>query len=159
VDHVDAGEVYPATTDTGRHTTGTTEFTVAVRPDNEGVLLRRKLDYGYPDQRATVFVADDAPGAAFAPAGTWYLAGSNTCAFVQAGTETGVAAPMVETSNRRWRDDEFLLSSALTHGRDRIRVRIVFTPASPELPVAPGVPVAARAWSEYRYTAYSYVRP
>jgi hypothetical protein len=145
VDHVGAQEIYPATTDTGRHTTGTTELTVALRPDNFGALLRRKLDYGFPDQRADVFVADDAPGAAFVAAGTWYLAGSNTCAFVDAPTETGVVAPTLETSNRRWRDDELLLPRNLTRGRARIRVRIV--------------PVAPSTWSAYRYTAYSYVMP
>jgi hypothetical protein len=159
VDHVGSVEVYPATTDTGRHTTGTTEFTISVRPDNAGVLLRRKLDFSFPDQRADVFVADASPGAPFAPAGTWYLAGSNRCAYVNAPSETGTAAPLVQTSNRRWRDDEFLLPRALTSGRGRVRVRLVFAPPAPVLPVAPGEPQAARAWSEYRYTAYSYVIP
>ncbi len=162
VDHVGATEIYPATTDTGRHTTGTSELTLAIRPDNHGVLLRRKLDYGFADQRALVYVADatpSTPAAAFALAGTWYLAGSNTCAFVDAPTETGVATPVVETSNRQWRDDEFILPAALTSGRDHVRVRIVFTPRSPVAPVAPGIAVGPRAWSEYRYTAYSYVIP
>lgn len=145
VDHVGATEVYAATTDTGRHGAGPVELELALRPDNHGVLLRRKLDYSLPDQRAEVFVADATPGAAFAPAGTWYLAGSNTCAFVDAPTETGQTAPVSETSNRRWRDDEVLLPRALTRGRDRVRVRIV--------------PTAGTAWSEFRYTAYSYVMP
>jgi hypothetical protein len=159
VDTLDGMQIYPATTDTGRHTTGTSELTLAIRPDNFGVLLRRKLDYGYPDQRALVFVADKAPGASFVLAGTWYLAGSNSSAFVDAPTETGVVAPTLETSDRRWRDDEFLLPSALTSGRDHIRVQLVFAPRSPEAPVAPGASPAPRAWSEYRYTAYSYVLP
>jgi hypothetical protein len=145
VDHVGAQEIYPATADTGRHTTGTTELTIATRPDNFGVLLRRKLDYGYADQRSAVYVADTAAGAPFVAAGTWYLAGSNTCAFVDAPTETGVVAPTAETSNRQWRDDELLLPRSLTRGRDHVRVRIVASGSS--------------TWSEYRYTAYSYVLP
>jgi hypothetical protein len=134
-------------------------MTLAIRPDNFGVLLRRRLDYGFADQRASVFVADDTPGATFAPAGTWFLSGSNTCAFVDAPTESGTAAPVIQTSNRQWRDDEFLIPRSLTRGRDRIRLRIVYAPRSPALPVAPGAPLGPRAWSEYRYTVYSYVMP
>jgi hypothetical protein len=159
VDHVGATEIYPATTDIGRHMTGASEFTLAIRPDNFGVLLRRKLDYGFADQRASVFVADTTPGATFALAGTWYLAGSNTCAFVDSPTETGTTAPVLETSNRQWRDDEFLLPSAQTAGRSQIRVRIVYAPRAPASPVAPGQAPGMRAWSEYRYAAYSYVIP
>jgi len=60
VDHV-AGpgspEVFPAETDYGRTTRGTSEFTLKLDGRNLGVLLRRKLDYGFPNQRAEVFVA------------------------------------------------------------------------------------------------------
>jgi hypothetical protein len=169
VDHVGATEVYPATTDTGRHTTGRSEFTIALREDNLGALLRRKLDYGFADQRATVSIADasaggaadgsDASYGAFVPAGTWFLAGSNQCAYANAATETGVVAPSIETSNRRWRDDEFLVPRALTRGKSRVRVRIDYEAAQPAVPVAPGAPAGPRAWSEYRYTAYSWVMP
>ena len=161
VDHLNGdptqAEVYPATTDSGRHTTGTTEFVLAIRPDNFGVLLRRKLDYGFADQAAEVFVADDTPGAALAPAGTWYLAGSNTCVYSFPAAETGVSPPALETSNRRWRDDEFLLPRALTQGRAAIRIRLVYAP--PSAPIVAGAPPLPSAWSEYRYTAYSYVMP
>jgi hypothetical protein len=155
VDHVGGAEVYPATTDTGRHTTGRSEFTIALRKDNLGVLLRRKLDYGFADQRATVSIADGTagapPNAPFVPAGTWYLAGSNRCVYSNAPTETGVVAPTPQTSNRQWRDDEFLVPRSLTRGKDRVRVRIDFDAAAP---LATG-----SAWSEYRYTVYSWVMP
>ncbi len=36
----DGTPVYPERTDTGRHTRGTSEFTLAIDPDNRGVLLR-----------------------------------------------------------------------------------------------------------------------
>jgi hypothetical protein len=148
VDHLGDAEVYPATTDTGRHGSGTIEFDLALSPENLGALVRRKLDYTYPDQRAEVFVADTTPGATFAPAGTWYLAGSNTCAFVDAPTETGVTAPVSETSDRRWRDDELMLPRALTRGRSSVRVRIV-----------PDAGSGAGVWSEFRYSAYSFRMP
>ena len=37
---------------------GTSEFTLKLEARNLGVLLRRKLDYAFPNQRAEVFVAD-----------------------------------------------------------------------------------------------------
>src|SRR5262249_60114885 len=82
VDHLRGKEVYPAHTDRGRSTTGTSEFTVKLEPRNFGVLLRRKLDYAFPNQRARVFVADASRGEKelkWESAGIWYLAGSNTC--------------------------------------------------------------------------------
>src|SRR5205807_1127978 len=78
-DHLDKIEIYPADTDKGRHTTGTSEFTLAIKPQNLGVMLRRKLDYAFPNQRAEVFIADASaptdPGKLeWKPAGIWYLA-------------------------------------------------------------------------------------
>src|SRR5204863_1818235 len=81
VDTLDGKEIYPAHTDRGRKTTGVSEFSLKLRPDNLGVLLRRKLDYAFPNQRAEVFVADPHhnQGQNWKPAGIWYLAGANTC--------------------------------------------------------------------------------
>jgi Protein of unknown function (DUF2961) len=157
VDHVGAVEIFPATTDSGRHMTGTSEFRVAIDPSNLGVLLRRKLDYGYADQRARVFVADDTPGASFAPAGTWYLAGSNRCVYSNPPGELDAPSPQIETSNRQWRDDELLLPRALTSGRSAIRLRIQFVPGAQ--PLVPGASPPPNAWSEYRYSVYSYILP
>ena len=157
MDHAGGVEVIPATTDTGRHMTGTTEFRVRLDPHNVGALLRRKLDYSYPDQRADVFVADDRDGARYEPGGTWYLAGSNTAVYSNPPGETDPPAPILETSNRRFRDDEFLLPRTLTEGRARVRIRIVFRPSS--RPLLPGGPIPDQAWSELRYAAYSWVLP
>jgi len=148
---------YPTTTDTGRHTKGTTQLTLALDPANYGVLLRRKLDYAYPDQRAIVSVADDVDGAPFVEAGTWYLAGASTYLYADSPSETSNGLPSVETSTHRWRDDEMLLPRQLTEGRSSIRVRIAFSPA--DQPMQPGQPPATQAWSEYRYTAYCWVLP
>jgi hypothetical protein len=155
VDHLDGVEIFPATTDTGRTMTGDTELTLAVDPANRGVLLRRKLDYQIADQRAEVYVATDAEGSAFEYAGIWYLAGSNACVFSFPATELGAAEDTVETSDRRFRDDELLLPRRLTEGRSSIRLRIRFAPQLQPLVPGGGPPYAA--WSELRYTAYSYV--
>lgn len=158
VDKFKDREVYPAHRDRGRTTKGTSEFSVEINPANYGVLLRRKLDYQFPNQRAEVFVAAvDAKGATgeFKRAGVWYLAGSNTCLFSNVPTELSPSKHTVQTSNRRFRDDEFLVSRALTAGASRLRVRVQFTPV--DIPLLPGRELPERAWSEIRYDAYSYV--
>jgi hypothetical protein len=157
-DTLQGREIYPAETDRGRTTKTTSEFTLRIDPRNFGVMLRRKLDYSFPNQRAEVFVAGAESGQPdWKPAGVWYLAGSNTCVFSSPGQELGATQHAVQTSNRRFRDDEFLLPLALTQGRSAIRVRVKFTPVS--VPLFPGYPLPELAWSEMRYTAYSFVMP
>jgi hypothetical protein len=145
-------EIYPAQTDRGRTTKTASEFTLAIDRRNLGVMLRRKLDYSFPNQRAEVYVDGK-------PAGVWYLAGSNTCVYSNPRTppEVGATQHIVETSNRRFRDDEFLIPRALTKGKSAIRVRVQFTPV--RTPLFPGYPLPELAWSELRYTAYSFVMP
>ncbi len=161
-------ELYPATIDKGRITKTTSEFNLRIDPENFGVMLRRKLDYAYPNQRAEIFVCEpDRTDANWQFAGIWYLAGSNTCVFSNGGVhsvadfankrEIGAAEHIVQTSNRRFRDDEFLLPLALTQGRSIIRIRLNFTPVQRSL--FPGYPLPELAWSEMRYTAYSFVMP
>jgi hypothetical protein len=151
-------EVYPAETDRGRKMVGTSEFTLRLDPANLGVLLRRKLDYGFPNQRAEVSVAaDDGKDPEWRAAGIWYLAGSNTCVYSNPKGETGEAQHILQTSNRRFRDDEFLVPRGLTSGRSSIRVRVKFTPV--DIPLVPGQPVPELAWSEIRYDAYCFVMP
>lgn len=159
VDHLGDREIYPAHRDIGRTTKGTSEFTLSVDPANVGVLLRRKLDYQYPNQRAIVSVAPvhDGQVGKFAPAGTWFLAGSNTCLFSNVKTELAPSEQVGQTSNRRFRDDEFLLPRSLTSGEKQIRVRLQFVPA--DIPLLAGQPLPEQAWSEIRYDAYSYLAP
>jgi hypothetical protein len=153
-------EVYPPHTDRGRKTPGRSEFMLKLNPANYGVLLRRKLDYALPNQRAEVFVADGSkePGESdWKAAGIWYLAGANTCVYSNPKGELGVTEHKVQTSNRRFRDDEFLVPRSLTEGRSAIRVRVQFTPV--ETPLFPGHPLAELAWSEIRYNVYCFVLP
>ena len=162
VDHAGGKEIYPAHTDRGRSTKGASEFTMRLEAKNFGVLLRRKLDYAFPNQRAEVFVADASPGQEgkepeWKPAGVWYLAGSNTCVYSNPKEELGATQHVVQTSNRRFRDDEFLVPRVLTAGRSAIRVRVQFTPV--KRPLFPGRPLAEPAWSEIRYSAYCFVMP
>jgi hypothetical protein len=114
------------------------------------------LDYSFPNQRAEVYVAGESK-ADWKLAGIWYLAGSNTCVYSNPKEELGATQHIVETSNRRFRDDEFLISGGLTRGQKAIWIRVKFTPV--DRPLFPGYPLAEQAWSEIRYTAYCFVLP
>ena len=157
VDHLDGKEIFPETADIGRYMKGTSTFALKLDPGNIGVMLRRKLDYSWPNQCARVSVADDRPDAPFEEVGLWYTAGSNTVVFSNPKPETGPAQHVVQTSNRRWREDEFLLPRRATQGRASIRVKIEFVPR--DIALFPGQPLMDQAWSEYRYWAYCYVMP
>jgi hypothetical protein len=156
-DQIKGREIYSATTDTARTTTGTTEFTVKIDPGNTGVFLRRKLDYSFPNQRAQVFIAPGDHPTDFKPAGNWYLAGSSTCVYSNPKDELGLAQHIVQTSNRRFRDDEFLLPLALTKDQSAIRVKLVFDPV--KIPLFPGAPLPELAWSEINYSVYCWKLP
>jgi hypothetical protein len=148
-------EVYPPHTDKGRSTSGRSMFRLAIDPKNVGVMLRRKLDYSHPNQRATVLVSD-VDSDTWKPAGTWYLSGANTCVYSDAKGELGATQHVVQTSNRRFRDDEFLLPRELTAGRRAIRVWVKCEPVG--RPLFPGHPFPGEeSWSELRYAAYSWV--
>jgi hypothetical protein len=156
VDTLDGKTIYPAETDRGRTTQGISEFRLQLRQDNLGVLLRRKLDYSFANQRAEVYIADESRSG-WKPAGVWYLAGSNTCVYSNPEEELGPTQHIVETSNRRFRDDEFLVSKDLTRGRKAIWIRVKFTPVNRAL--FAGYPLSEQAWGEIRYTAYCFVLP
>jgi hypothetical protein len=63
-----------------------------------------------------------------------------------------------KTTNRRFRDDEFLIPARLTTNRSAIKVRIKFVPNDqllfPEFPFP-----KESAWSELRYEVFSYILP
>jgi hypothetical protein len=158
VDTLNGKEIYPPQTDQGRKMTGSSEFTLRLDPGNFGVLLRRKLDYRFPNQGAVVFIADaDGRPPVWRKAGIWYLAGANTCVYSNPRGELGATEHRVEISSRYFRDDEFLVPRTLTEGKPAIRVRIQFIPLN--RPLFPGQPVPELAWSEIKYTAYCFVLP
>lgn len=156
-------EIYPAHEEDGRYHRGTSTFTVKLHKKNLGALLRRTLDYSYPNQTAEVYIAPANAGKAptesdWQHAGTWYLAGSNTWVGSRPPKELDKRRPEVGTSNRRFRDDEFLVPARLTKGQTAIRVKIVFKPNTQELLPGRAFPNAS-AWSELKYAVFSYVQP
>lgn len=152
-------EVFPAHQEDGRYTRGASEFTVHLDPDNYGALLRRTLDYSFPNQKARVFVADaEDDNPQWEEAGIWYLSGSNTYIYSPADGELGERKYQVHTSNRKFRDDEFLLPKELTQGRSSVRIRVEHIPEDRELYPGQEFPKGS-AWSELAYEVYSYVKP
>ncbi|MDB6026580.1 MAG: hypothetical protein JWM68_2803 [Verrucomicrobiales bacterium] len=157
-DSLHGKEIYPTQTDKGRKMTGASEFILELDPKNVGAMLRRKLDYQFPNQRAEVFIADASTRSPkWKKAGTWYLAGGNTCIYSNPRPELGATEHNAQTSNRRFRDDEFLIPRKLTEGKKAVRVKVQFTPVN--RPLFPGQSVPELAWSEIRYDAYCFVMP
>lgn len=166
------GPESPASTDLGRYTDGVSEFDLDLIPENEGALLRRKLDYAFANQRAHVAVADVSGGAGdpvFESAGIWKTAGANTYIFSNPDSPDADGAPLRAADNvktieeRRFREDEFLLNRHLTQGRSKIRVRIEYRSAELPLfsgfdyPTPPGTGApSAHQWSEMRYDLFVY---
>ena len=115
-DHQFSGGSVPGeVTDSGRAVKTASEFTVAIRPDNDGVRLRRRSDQQLGRQRAQVFV-DGEPVAER----TWYRADRN---------------PFL-----RWLEDEFEIPAHYTKGKNKIRVKLVFQPTVLPLPPQPNEP-------------------
>jgi hypothetical protein len=151
-------ELGPEETQLVRYTRGTSEFTLNIDPDNFGVMLRRTLDYSLPNQRALVSVADgEASEPTWEQAGIWYLAGSTTFYHSFPKDEMDPPLPVIHTSNRRFREDEFLLPLRLTQGRRMLRVRVTFEQVN--RPLLPALLPPQSAWSESRYAAYCWVEP
>ena len=73
------------------------------------------------NQRAEVFIGDSGKDN-WKPAGIGYLAGSNTCVFSGPAHELDTAQHIVQTSNRRFGDDEFLIPHTIAFGRSTIPV-------------------------------------
>ncbi len=160
-------QLFPEITDDGRRTKTSSEFTLKLATNNLGVLLRRRLDLNYPNQKARVLVAEATGEPKWQPVGFWYTAGGNPAVFgdplglpkdQQKGhPELAPPAHIIWQSNRRWREDEFMLPRHLTDGRGLIRVRLEFQPVN--LPLFPGHPLAEEAWTEFRYSAYCFQMP
>ncbi len=83
--------------DTGYMTAGASEFTAQIRAENDGVRLRRRLDYSIANQNAKVYVNDQYVG-------DWYTPGYNT--------------------SKSWLDSDFLIPPTFTRGQSELNVRI-----------------------------------
>lgn len=163
-ENISARQYFPPESDSVRIMRGISTFTVELDPENLGVMLRRKFDYLYPNQTARISVRNAETAGEWQEAGTWYTAGSNTCyhsypkgrAFTE--SELLPTNPEVVTSNRRWREEEFLIGHHLTEGISKLAVKVEWVPV--DKPLWPGRDFPAdSAWSEGRYWVYCYQKP
>jgi hypothetical protein len=155
-------EVYPAHTMDGRFTKGVSEFTVKLKAGNQGALLRRTLDYSFPNQKAEIYIADVSKGNKYnlrwKYAGIWYLAGSATLVQSFPRGELDKRLYNVRTSNRLFRDDEFIIPAILTKNAAAIRVRV--KPVIEKQELYPGKPYPKEStWSELAYDIYTFILP
>jgi len=154
-------EVYPAHILDGRYNKGISEFTLKLKKENQGALLRRTLDYSYPNQKAEIYVADVSKAnnrLQWKYAGIWYTAGSNTAVLSFPRGELDKRLYNLSTSNRRFRDDEFMIPSSLTKNVSAIRLRIKPIIEKQELYPGKSFPNES-AWSELSYEVFSYLTP
>ncbi len=159
-DHYGARMHFPAERDHVRTMTGTSTFRVRLDPENLGVLLRRKFDYAYPNQCANISVREAGSKAEWNEVGQWYTSGSSTYIYSWPGKEgeLGKAQHTVMSSNRQWREEEFLIPHHLTEGIKKLEIRVEHVPVEKEL--FPGHPFPEESvWSESRYWVYCYKMP
>ena len=159
-DHAGPIMHFPAQADMTRTTQRTSEFNVELNPKNLGVLLRRKFDYSYPNQRADIWVKPADRDGDWQYVGQWYTAGSNTCihSYPRKQGELGKTQPRIVTSNRRWREEEFLIPRHLTENVQRLAIRVKHIPDNRPLYPEHPFPIGS-AWSEARYYVYCYQMP
>jgi hypothetical protein len=116
----------------GQRVAGPVEFTAAVLPNNQGVKLRRMLDYASPDIAGQEL--ERRPKPLIAP-------GETVDVFVD-GQRVGKWYLPPRHARLAWLDDDFEIPASFTAGKQQVKVR---------LEVAPG-----NSWSAYEYRLYSY---
>jgi hypothetical protein len=150
-------DFFPAHEDRVRTVTGSVQFTAKLRQDNQGVLLRRKFDYLYPNQQAKVSIRPSGTED-WQEVGVWFTAGSNTCVFSRPGGELDPPEHHVMTTDRRWMEEEFAIAGTHTRGHESLDIKLEVMPDNKEL--YPGFPFPeTSAWSESRYWVYSWILP
>ncbi len=125
---------HQSVTDTGLvHPPGSIiRFNVNVNADNEGVVLRRRLDQETFEQQAQVLVDG-------VPAGVW---------MTPPNTSASGATATYDTS-KRWADSDFPIAGSLTTGKSQLSIELqVLKPAFVPSGLADG-------WTDFDYTVFS----
>jgi hypothetical protein len=105
--------IYPPEAQMVRYTTGTSEFRMEIAPITTVSFCAAPSTTASPTRMPRVFVADaDAQTPSWESAGEWYTAGSNTFYHSFPERELGPLDPVVMSSNRRFREEEFLVAPA-----------------------------------------------
>ena len=97
--------------DDGRAFSGYSEFTVTILPENNGVLLRRRINHDNGQQKVVVYVDDQKTG-------VWYDA-NEKISYREYGDEV----------DRFWRDIDYNIPAQFTSGKSRITIRLEYVSA------------------------------
>ena len=107
-------------------------FNVKIDANNDGVVLRRRLDQATFEQQAAVFVDG-------VPAGIWMTAPNTSASGSTAKYDT----------SKRWADSDFPIAASLTRGKSQLSIELQVLKPS----FVPGG--LADGWTDFRYTAFS----
>jgi hypothetical protein len=116
----------------GQRATGAIEFTATVLPANQGLKLRRLMDYSPPDMAGQE--TDRRPKPLIAP-------GETARVYVD-GNEVGEWYTSPRHARLAWLEDEFEIPASFSAGKKEVKI---------QLEVAPGT-----SWSAFQYRVYSY---
>jgi D-arabinan exo alpha-(1,3)/(1,5)-arabinofuranosidase (non-reducing end) len=116
----------------GQRSTNTIRFRASILPDNQGIKLRRLLDYGPPDMRGQQLAKRPKP--LIAP-------GEKAQVFVD-GRHVGEWYTPPRHARLAWLEDDFEIPERFTKGKKQVEIR---------LEVELGT-----TWSAFQYRVYSY---
>ncbi|MFN8006884.1 MAG: glycoside hydrolase family 172 protein [Terriglobia bacterium] len=116
----------------GQRVNGKSEFSVSVLSENQGIELRRLMDYAGPEIPGQEEVQRVRP--LMAP-------GESARVFVD-GESAGEWYTPARHARLAWLEDSFQIPARLTAGKKQVRIRLDVAPDSP--------------WSAFQYRAYSY---
>lgn len=116
----------------GQRAEGAVEFTASILPDNQGVKLRRLMDYAPPD----------IPGQESEKRPKPLIAPSETARVFVDGESAGEWYTAPRHARLAWLEDDFEIPAHFTAGKKQVKIR---------LEVAPGT-----NWSAFEYRTYVY---
>lgn len=120
--------------DTGNHWSGSSEFTVNIKPENAGVKLRRRSYYGIDTKEDMVTLIRKKP----------IFTLPQTVEVKIDGQPAGDWSLPVAHARDTWRDTDFEIPARLTSGKDKITITLSSKNQT--------------RWDEYTYWVYSYLK-
>jgi len=116
----------------GERSEGTISFTASTLQDNQGLKLRRMMDYAPPDN----------PGQEIALRAKPLIAPAESARVFVDGTEVGEWYCSPRHARLAWLEDEFEITARYSAGKKRVRIRLEVGDKN--------------SWSAFQYRVYSY---
>ena len=116
----------------GQRATGTMDFTASILPSNQGIKLRRLLDYAPPEM----------PGQEAAKRPKPLIAPGETARVFVNGEAVGEWYTPPRHARLAWLEDDFEIPAKFTAGKKQVKIRLEVAPET--------------SWSAFQYRVYSY---